>query len=100
MTRRISFSNFQRDAKCYGSVTCTKLGISHSGIQWNLISSVLNSNNLEVCSRAEIKQELMQCYSHLFLSKPTDACCKQTCLASIENHIMRGDFIASRTIKN
>ena len=87
MTRRVSFSNFRTDAKCHGSITSTKLGISHLRIQWNLISSVLNSNNLEVCSRAEIKQELMQCHSHLFLSKLTDACCKQTCFASIENHL-------------
>lgn len=56
-------------------------------IQRNLISSVLNSNDVEVFPHAEIEQELQQLYSHLFSSEPIDTCCKKTCLASIKNHL-------------
>ena len=42
---------------------------------------------LKFFSHAEIEQEIVQFYSNLFLSEPIDTFCKQTCLASIENHL-------------
>ena len=51
------------------------------------IFSVLDSNDVEAYSHAEIEQEIVQFYSNLFSSEPIDTLCKQTCLASIENHL-------------
>ncbi|KAK2561828.1 Transposon TX1 uncharacterized 149 kDa protein [Acropora cervicornis] len=56
-------------------------------IQRNSIFSVLDSNDAEVFSHAEIEQEIVQFYSNLFSSESIDTFCKQTCLASIENHL-------------
>ena len=56
-------------------------------IQRNLISSVLNSDDVEVFSHTEIEHEIVQFYSHLFSSETIDPLCKQTCFASIENHL-------------
>ena len=56
-------------------------------IQRNSIFSVLDSNDAEVFSHAEIQQEIVQFYSNLFSSETIDTFCKQTCLASIENHL-------------
>ena len=51
-------------------------------IQRNSISSVL-----KVFSHTEIEHEIVQFYSHLFSSETIDPLCKQTCFASIENHL-------------
>ena len=56
-------------------------------IQRNSISSVLNSDDVEVFSHTEIEHEIVQFYSHLFSSETIDPLCKQTCFASIENHL-------------
>ena len=56
-------------------------------IQRNSIFSVLDSNDAEVFSHAEIEQEIVQFYSNLFSTESIDTFCKQTCLASIENHL-------------
>ena len=56
-------------------------------IQRNSIFSVLDSNDAEVFSHAEIEQEIVQFYSNLFSTDSIDTFCKQTCLASIENHL-------------
>ena len=56
-------------------------------IQRNSIFSVLDSSDTEVFSHAEIEQEIVQFYSNLFSSESIDTFCKQTCLASIENHL-------------
>ena len=56
-------------------------------IKRNSFFSVLDSNDVEVFSHAEIEQEIVQFYSNLFSSEPIDTLCKQTCLASIENHL-------------
>ena len=52
-------------------------------IQRNSISSVLNSDDVEVFSHTEIEHEIVQFYSHLTI----DPLCKQTCFASMENHL-------------
>ena len=56
-------------------------------IQRNSISLVLDSNDVEVSSHAEIEQEIVRFYSNLFSSESIDTFCKQTRLASIENHL-------------
>ena len=56
-------------------------------IQRNSISSVLNSDDVEVFSHTEIEHEIVHFYSHLFSSEIIDPLCKQTCFASIENHL-------------
>ena len=56
-------------------------------IQRNSIFSVLDSNDAEVFSHAEIEQEIEQFYSNLFSTESIDTFCKQTCLASIGNHL-------------
>ena len=56
-------------------------------IQCNSIFSVLDSNDVEVSSHAEIEQEIVQFYSHLFSSEPIGTFFKQTYLVSIENHL-------------
>ena len=56
-------------------------------IQRNSISSVLNSDDVEVFSHTEIEHEIVQFYSHLFSPETIDPLCKQTCFASIENHL-------------
>ena len=61
--------------------------LEHERIQRNFISSVLNSDDVEVFSSEEIEREHVRFYSDLFSSEPVDACCKQACLASIEKHL-------------
>ena len=61
--------------------------LEHERIQRNFISSVSNSDDVEVFSSEEIERKHVRFYSDLFSSEPVDACCKQACLASIENHI-------------
>ena len=56
--------------------------LEHERIQRNFISSVLNSDDVEVFSSEEIECEHVR-----FYSEPVDACCKQACLASIEKHL-------------
>ena len=56
-------------------------------IKRNSIFSVLDSNDVEVFSHAEIQKEIARFYSNLFSSEPIDTLCKQTCLASIESHL-------------
>ena len=51
------------------------------------ISSVLNSDDVELFSHTEIEHEIVQFYSHLFSSETIDPLCKQTCFASNENHL-------------
>ena len=62
-------------------------GLEHERIQRNFISSVLNSDDVEVSSPEEIEREHVRFYTDLFSSEPVDACCKQACLASIEKHL-------------
>lgn len=50
--------------------------LEHERIQWNYISSILNSDGIEV-----------RFYSDLFSEEPVDACCKQSCLTGIEKHL-------------
>ena len=61
--------------------------LEHERIQRNFISSVLNSDNVEVFSSDEIEREHVRFYSDLFSSEPVDASCKQACLAIIEKHL-------------
>jgi len=62
-------------------------GLEHERIQRIFISSVLNSDDVEVFSSDEIEREHVCFYSDLFSSEPVHACCKQACLTSIEKHI-------------
>lgn len=50
--------------------------LEHERTQWNYISSILNSDVIEV-----------RFYSNLFSEEPVDACCKQSCLTGIEKHL-------------
>lgn len=75
--------------------------LEHERIQRNHISSILNSDGIEVFSYDEIEQEHVRIYSDLFSEEAVDACCKQSCLAGIEKHLstttsMRGVFVTSR----
>lgn len=61
--------------------------LEHERIQRNHISSILNSDGIEVFSYDEIEQEHVRIYSDLFSEEAVDACCKQSCLAGIEKHL-------------
>lgn len=61
--------------------------LEHERIQRNHISSILNSDGIEVFSYDEIEQEHVCIYSDLFSEEAVDACCKQSCLAGIEKHL-------------
>ena len=53
----------------------------------NSITSVLNSDDVEVFSRAEIERVHVQFYSRLFSNDPIDDFCKQLCLNSLESSL-------------
>ena len=53
----------------------------------NIVSSILNSDDVEVFTREEIERAHVRFYSDLFTDEPIDAFFKQRCLESVEKSL-------------
>ena len=67
MTRRVSFSDFRRDAKCHSSVNSTKLGISHSEREEFTVEDGCLLHGTRVVIPSKYQQEVL---SELHLNHP------------------------------
>ena len=67
MTRRVSFSDFQSDAKCHSSVDSMKLGISHSEREQFTVEDGCLLGGTRVVVPSKYQQEVL---SELHLSQP------------------------------
>ena len=63
--------------------------LEHERVARNSVTSILDSNDVEVFSREEIERAHVRFYSDLFSKDPIDAVCKQICLSSIDKFLSR-----------
>ena len=61
--------------------------LEHERVARNSVTSILDSNDVEVFSREEIERAHVRFYSDLFSRDPIDAVCKQICLSSIDKFL-------------
>ena len=61
--------------------------LEHERVARNSVTSILDSNDVEVFSREEIERAHVRFYSDLFSKDPIDAVCKQICLSSIDKFL-------------
>ena len=59
----------------------------HERVDRNSVTSILDSNDVEVFSREEIEHTHVRFYSDLFSKDSVDAVCKQICLSSFDKFL-------------
>ena len=73
--------------------------LERESFERNIVSSILNSDDVEVFTREVIERAHVRFYSDLFNDEPIDAVFKQRCLESVEKfspstRLVRGILVA------